>query len=169
MESVDGRTHKYCKTPDSLDGVFSTVKNGKVIKRLLQIYKNPPYVRDVKKVLFPFLYEGLLQNELLYSVLSTPCILVPLPLSSQEKRERGYSQHEELAKYLGRKFDKKVVFLLKVDRNSHIAYKHMQINRALPVVLVADFMNTETLKKIGEILQVEGFTSVLGVTLTSEK
>ena len=153
-------THLKCKTPDSFEGVFSSVRYGKTIEQLLWVYKNPPYVKEVEKVLFPFLQEGLVQNELFYSLLTSPCLLIPLSLPSQTKRERGYSEKEEMALFLKGVFHKKVF--------SHI--EKQSIPHSTPLILIDDVLITgNTLKNAAKKLKQMGYEQVWGITLAQKR
>ena len=159
-ETSDGWTHKRCKTPDSLEGVFSSVHYGKTIERLLWAYKNPPYVKEMGKVLSPFLHEGIVQNELFYTLLTSSCILLPIPIPSQTKRERGYSEREEMALFLKGIFHKKVF--------AHI--EKQNIPKSTPLILINDVLITgSTLKNAGKKLKQAGYEQVWGITLAQNR
>ncbi len=112
------------------------------------------------KVLFPFLHEGLVQNELFYTLLTSSCILLPIPILSQAKRERGYSEKEEIALFLKGIFHQKVFAHLKKGA----------IPTSTPLILIDDTLLTGvTLKNAGKKLKQEGYEKVWGITLAQSR
>lgn len=120
--SLDGKTHPVCHTKYTLDGIFAAVAYKGVIKKLLYQLKYQPYLTDVIPDLADLCYEALIQDELFNQILKEKPIFVPIPLSSNRLRKRGYNQAELLAKALGKRFDLPVQNLLKRVKDTKPQY-----------------------------------------------
>lgn len=87
--SVDGMTHFRCRGRYSLDGLFSACRYKGPIKNSVHILKYR-YVSDLGKELSQ-LIASCFQLKLNFD------FILPVPLSSTRKRERGFNQAEVIA------------------------------------------------------------------------
>src|SRR6266576_1075447 len=79
-QAIGGLTHPVCQNKQTIDGVFSSVAYNGIVKNLVYNFKYKPYLSDVKVVLIDIFYEGLIQKEPLYAVITSETQLVPIPL-----------------------------------------------------------------------------------------
>lgn len=106
--SLDGKTHPGCLKKYSLDGCFAAIVYQGVTKRLIYQYKYQPYLTSLTPLLTDLFYEGIIQQEVAYSIFSRKPLFVPVPLHVQKLRERGYNQSLLLANALAKRFDSSV-------------------------------------------------------------
>ena len=183
--AIGGLRHPACKTSVTIDGVFSTLVYKNVVKRLVYQFKYRPYLRNLEGLLTEFFYEGLIQKELFYPLLKKENILVPIPLHSTRKKQRGYNQAQLLANGLSRKFDLPVREILSRVRNTKTQVNLSQKERLenikgafaitnalmdvkkIPYVLLVDDVTTSgaTLKEAAKVLKKAGVRKVWGLTL----
>ncbi len=185
-QALGGLTHPVCKTRYTIDGVFPSLVYKGVVKKLMYVFKYPPYLRDLEEQLIDLLYEGIIQKEQFFSLLSQKAAFVPIPLHHVKFRKRGYNQSEILAKGLAKKFDITVIDLLKRTRytNSQVGFTKEEraknildafaLKKDIPdlvkkyhhIFLVDDVVTSgATLKEAAKILKKAGFKYVWGVTL----
>lgn len=103
--AIDGLTHPICKNKYSIDGVFSILAYKGIVKKLLYVFKYKPYVSSLKKFLVDFMYEGLIQKEVFMSNLNDKLCFVPIPLSKERERNRGYNQSSLISIGIAQKFN----------------------------------------------------------------
>ena len=182
-------THLGCKTSYGIDGIISTIAYKGIVKKLLNQFKNPPYLSDLKGILGRIFYEGLIQEEGFNSFLKNKNIVfVPVPINKTQERKRGYNQSELLVQELSKRFNIKMANMLsrkmemkpklelaKKDRGSAIGSefivnkKHLENLKGLKVILVDDITKTgATLRECARVLKVHGVKKVMGITLTCE-
>ena len=92
-----------------------------VSKKLIYQFKYKPYLSSLSVFLTDLLYESLIQNEEFNRILrfaQDDIVLVPIPLSSNRFKKRGYNQAEILAKELSKKFGFPCLNLLKRVRET---------------------------------------------------
>jgi competence protein ComFC len=176
-----GLTHSYCKTRYTIDGVFSSLVYKGVVKKLLYQFKYKPHVGDLRKVLGDLFYEGLIQKEGCYQLLTEASVIVPIPLYKTKLRSRGYNQSQLLADNLAKKCGMDVLHCLERIKNTHTQVGLPQQKRlenikgafvltvdTLPdqVVLVDDVVTSgATLNEAAKILKKAGVKKVWGLTL----
>ena len=187
-QSIDYRTHPYCKTKYTIDGVFPSVAHSGVIKKLIYQFKYKPHVADLKKFLTELMYEGLIQKELFYSILTPDSVLVPIPLYKTRLRTRGYNQSALLAAGLARQFSLRSEELLRRVKDTHTQVNLSQaqrrenikdafmLNNALgvklpkQVFLVDDIVTSgATLAEAAKTLKKAGVEKVWGIALAHGK
>ena len=98
--AVGGFTHPVCKTRYTIDGVFPSLVYKGVVKKLVYVFKYPPYLKDLREQLVELLYEGIIQKEHFVSLFDDPSLFVPIPLHASKFRKRGYNQSTFLAEGL---------------------------------------------------------------------
>ena len=103
-QAFGGVTHPVCRTRYSIDGVFPSLVYKGVVKKLVYVFKYPPYVTDLKQQLVDLFYEGIIQKEYFISSLQDSVLLVPIPLHAAKFRKRGYNQSALLAQGLAARF-----------------------------------------------------------------
>ncbi len=179
--AVSGLTHPGCKGTYSIDGVFSAVSYRGVMKKVMYQYKFEPFLSHVSSLLADILYESFIQFEPLSHITKSDTCLVPIPLSNQKLKQRGYNQ----ALLLSNEFSKRIGFVVKdslkrvkqtkpqsdLKREERITnirdafILHEKIT--FPHVLLIDDILTSgaTLNEAAKVLKKSGVKSVYGVTL----
>lgn len=177
-----GLTHPRCKTRYTIDGVFSSLIYKGVVKRLLYQFKYKPHVGELQKVLGDLFYEGLIQKEGCYQLLTDTSVIVPIPLYKTKLRSRGYNQSQLLAESLARKCGIKVSECLDRVKNTHTQVGLSQQERQdnirdaftlkfheadhLQILLVDDVVTSgATLNEAAKLLKKAGVKKVWGLTL----
>jgi hypothetical protein len=70
--AMGGFTHPVCKIRYTIDGVFPSLVYKGVIKKLVYVFKYPPYLKDLQEQLVDLLYEGIIQKEHFVSLFDEP-------------------------------------------------------------------------------------------------
>jgi ComF family protein len=112
-QAMGGLTHPVCKTRYAIDGVFPSLVYKGVVKKLVYVFKYPPYLTDLQSTLIDLFYEGIIQKEQFVSLLSDPAVFIPIPLHASKLRKRGYNQSALLAEGLAKRFGISVIDCLK--------------------------------------------------------
>jgi len=86
-QAMGGFTHPVCKTRYTIDGVFPSLVYKGVVKKLVYVFKYPPYLKDLREQLVDLLYEGIIQKELFVSLFDEPSFFVPIPLHASKFRK----------------------------------------------------------------------------------
>lgn len=124
--TYNGLTHPGCIRKYDIEGSFTALVYGPIVKKMIFQFKYEPHLTSLKSLLGDLFYESLIQYEEFSKILKHPkstsfseaaqvqddkseLILVPIPLSSKKLRKRGYNQAEILAKELSKKFGLKVI------------------------------------------------------------
>lgn len=183
--SIDGKTHPACRTQYSIDGIYSSVAYKGIVKKLVYTFKYPPYLSSLNDCITELFYEGLIQNEYVYTLLAVPTVFVPIPIHANRLRSRGYNQAEFLANGLAKRMGipvydmlvrtkdtKTQVGLHKNERKENISRafvlqeKYFQIARQCPQVFLIDDVATSgaTLSESAGVLKRSGVASVWGIT-----
>lgn len=188
--SIDGGAHPKCKTLYSLDGSTASVVYKGIIKRLVYQFKYNPYLSDLKSIIGELCYEGLIQNEAFFSILSEKPLLTCVPLSSKKLRQRGYNHAQLLMKLvaskLGLLYDDTIIYrvrqtkpqfgLKKEDRALNVknafAINKDSIERIKgeTIFLVDDVATTyATMRECAKVLKRNGAKKVWGVIFAREQ
>lgn len=184
--AMAGLTHPVCRTKYSIDGVFPSLVYKGVVKKLVYSFKYPPYLTDLQMQLTELFYEGLIQKEQFYKLMSKPCLFIPIPLHAKKYRKRGYNQSMLLANGLARHFNVLVIDGLKrvketktqVGLTKELRLENIKgafvINPQLKdkigeyeqVFLIDDVVTSgATLKEAANVLKRSGVKNVWGLTL----
>ncbi len=115
---MGGVTHPVCKTRYTIDGVFPSLVYKGVVKKLVHVFKYPPYLTDLQSQLIDLLYEGIIQKEQFIPLLQESSVLIPIPLCQTKLRKRGYNQAKLLAEGLGKRLNISIVDCLKRVKNT---------------------------------------------------
>jgi ComF family protein len=188
--SLGGLTHPVCTTKYSIDGCFSGVAYKGVVKKLLYTFKYKPYLSNLEGFLGTLLYESLIQNEAYIQILSVhDPIFIPIPLSPQKFRQRGYNQAKLLAKELAKQTSGEVIEVLQRTRTTKPQYGlsreereknikgafefnakgKMQKAKVRNIFLVDDVVTTgSTLVEAANVLKRNGVEKVWGITLAQD-
>jgi len=179
-------THPGCQKPWGADGVLSCYVYRGPIKRLITSFKYTPHILDLKKIISRLFFEKLIQEEVFIGLLKQRLVAVPVPLSKNRERRRGYNHAAELAKALAEKFsleyddrvlirvrDTKPQFNLKREerlKNVKGAFavekKHKSILRGRVILLVDDLSTScATISECARVLKRNGAKKVFGITL----
>jgi predicted amidophosphoribosyltransferase len=122
-QEIDGVTHPVCKTRYTIDGVFPSLVYKGVVKKLIYVFKYPPYLTDLQSQLGDLLYEGIIQKEQFFALLQDSSVFVPIPLYQSKFRKRGYNQAAFLAKGLAKRLEIPVVDCLNRAKNTQTQVK----------------------------------------------
>jgi competence protein ComFC len=185
-QAMGGLTHPVCKTRYSVDGVFPSLVYKGVVKKLVYVFKYPPYLTDLEDQLVDLLYEGIIQKEQFIPLLEKSAVLVPIPLYNSKLRKRGYNQSAFLAEGLAKRFaipavamlkrvkpTKTQVSLSKEDRRKNITDAFALrgdaedfIKKYQHIFLVDDVVTSgATLREAAKVLKIAGAKYVWGITL----
>ena len=188
-QSFNGLTHPKCQSSYAIDGYVAALNYKGILKKLIYQFKYSPYVTDLKTILGDLLYEQLIQDELLSKIIQKNPVIIPIPLSREKHRKRGYNHAEILANDLGKRMGLSVENLLKRTKEtkpqyglkkeeriknmkgafSVIASKAKQPNRNKIALLVDDIVTTgSTLLEAAHVLKRNGFQKVYGVILAQD-
>jgi ComF family protein len=181
-----GLTHPVCMTKYSIDGVFPSLVYKGVVKKLVYSFKYPPYLTDLKVQLAELFYEGLIQKEQFYKLMSKPSLFIPIPLHAKKYRKRGYNQSLLLANGLVKHFDVQVIDGLhrvketktQVGLSKELRLENIkgafvinplvkdEIGKFEQVFLIDDVVTSgATLKEAANVLKRSGVKYVWGLTL----
>lgn len=188
--SIDGLTHPGCCRKYTIDGAFSAINYKGVVKKLIYNFKYKPYLSDLNKVLTEFFYESIIQQESFIKTIeqlnNEAIALVPIPLSKQRLRRRGYNHAKLLAVGLSEKLGLKQLDVLERVRETKsqfgLTLKERKENikgafilntsyiiQNTNVFLVDDILTTgSTLLEAARILKKNGAKKVWGLTLARD-
>lgn len=191
-------THPVCRRKYSIDGCFSALTYNKTTQKLIYNFKYKPFLKDLTTVLTDLFYESIIQNENFNKELKGPpageWVFIPIPLSSQKFKKRGFNQSEILAKELAKKFNlpfenilkrtsdtKSQVGLSNIKRKENVkgVFKIVNHKSSIPiksgsiinqnVFLVDDVVTTgSTLLEASNVLKRNGTRRVIGLTLARD-
>lgn len=185
-QALGGYTHPVCRTKYGIDGVFSSLVYKGVVKKLIYTFKYPPYLTDMQQLLSELFYEGIIQKEQLYPLLTPQSVFVPIPLYSAKFRKRGYNQSVLLANGLASRFDGQVLDCLMRARNTKtqvglskeermvniknafvLQEKYIpELSQHTQVFLIDDVATSgATLREAAKVLKKAGLQNVWGLTL----
>lgn len=187
--SVTGETHPSCKTGLGLDGLSSGVVYKGVVKRLLFSLKFKPYVSDLRLTVGRLFSETISQNELFSRALLQQPIVIPIPLSLEKLKKRGYNQAELLALFLAKelklemnknilKRNKTTIPQFKLNKKQRfqnvenaftLGPSYKQKVRGKTIILIDDLATScATLRQCAKVLKRNGAKKVYGVTFARE-
>lgn len=182
--SLDSLTHPGCKSRYTIDGAFASLVYTGTVKKLLYTFKYKPYLTGLQGTLISLFYEGLIQKETFYRVLSG-AVLVPVPLFPAKLRSRGYNQAGILSQGLAEKFGLQSKPALQRIRNTPSQYRLSRPERQKNIkdafglvekssaiikektILLADDVLTSgsTLSEAAKVLKRGGAKRVFGLAL----
>lgn len=164
--SFNNLTHKTCLKKYTIDGCFSALLYNKITQRLINNFKQKPFLLDLKTVLSELFYESIIQNENFNTKLQkNDWILVPVPVSAEVYRKRGYNHAEILANNLSVSLKIKTFNILGKSKNKVFVKKGFEINK-MNIFLIDDVVKTGfTLKQTAKVLKESGAKRVFGLTL----
>lgn len=186
LPAIDGKTHPRCFSKYAIDGTFASLSYKGVVKKLVYTFKYPPYLTSLEPQLSDLLYEGIIQKEELYTLLSRSSVFLPIPLHGKKYRKRGYNQSMLLANSLGKRLEipvmnclqriketKTQVGFTKDERQKNIKGAFslnpkciQQIGKYEQVFLIDDVVTSgATLKEAANVLKRSGVKYVWGITL----
>lgn len=188
--SYDGLTHPGCMGKTTISGTFTGIVYNAVAKKLLYKFKYKPYLSTLGTFLTDLMYESLIQNaEFNRLIENSEWIMVPIPLSSNKFRSRGFNQSEILASKLGKKLGFSVWdYLIRIKETKsqfNLSKKERKENMAdafglkkefiqevvnKNIILVDDVLTTgSTLVEAAKILKKNGAKQIWGVALAREQ
>lgn len=94
-------THSRCKTPFSFEWVFVAWEYNKLTSQFIKQYKYKN-VYDMQRSISIFFLDAFKRSGISKSFADT--LLVPIPISSVRKSERGFNQMAYISKYFGSYF-----------------------------------------------------------------
>jgi len=181
-----GITHPVCNKKLKIDGIMPVVKYGPIIKKMVYQMKYEPYLSKLTEVAGELMADGLSQNESFNDYLNNRPVVIPVPLSSNRFRRRGYNHAELLGSYVAQYFNLKINTKIlirvkdtkpqyKLGRKARLAnisgafQVNNQTKMPSSIILVDDVATTySTLKEAAKVLKNAGVRCVLGVTLAKE-
>lgn len=123
-------THPKCKGKYVIDGYFAALNYKGVLKKIIYQFKYSPYLTDLQTVLGDLFYEQLIEDEEFMKIVQKDIVLIPIPLSKEKLRKRGYNHAEILAKNLGKRFGLSVQNMLKRTKETKPQYGLKREERA---------------------------------------
>lgn len=175
-QAIGGKTHPGCVKRYGLDGLVAACRYEGVAKKLVRKLKYH-WVRDVEGVMGDILVSQMWRFDLPANL-----ILVPVPLHSSRKRERGFNQAQLIAKDLSVRFGVKLADHLVRSRRTESQVKLNRKGRIAnvagafavvgdlrvrgTVVLVDDvYTSGATMNECAKVLKKAGAKSVWGMVL----
>jgi len=174
----------------SLSGLYFALpyKENPLTKKLIYQFKYQPYLKDLAKTLASILIEHFILSGKNTDDIWKNSILIPVPLSKDKFKERGYNQSEELSKELSKVLQIPVILnnLIKTkstkaqaestksEREKNLQGGFIVKNPSAiaqgRVFLVDDVYTTgSTLNECAKILKESGVKQVWGVTMAREE
>jgi ComF family protein len=183
--SVDGLTHNQCRTKFSAEGNFTGVVFNPIAKKLIYKFKNKPYLTGLASFMTNLMYEKLIQDEQFVNILKQKPILVPIPITRNTEKKRGYNQSKTLAKHLAKKFDlelldsliriketKPQTGLSKKERRENVANAFfLNPSSIIPktILLVDDVLSSgATMNEAAKVLKSGGTTEIWALAFAKE-
>jgi len=175
--SIDGSTHRFCKTPRMIDGVFALTYYKESMKKAIRLLKYHS-VTDLVDSLTSLWLDGYPKYIPRFD------ILTPIPLHKKRLRMRGYNQAQLLAVSLGKKkntlvinnvlqrirFSKPQIELKGKERRINIIgafdYNPNILIAGKCIGIVDDVTTTgATIVECGKVLKANGAREVWGIVL----
>lgn len=183
-KSLDGLTHPLCRGKLKIDGCFASLSYKGVVKKLIYVFKYKPYLADLCDLLSELFYEGIIQNEVFYSIDKKESLIVPIPLNKKRERQRGYNQAFLLARKIASRLNLPFADILKRKRGTKplsemtkeerqeeiknvfsISSSSLDI-RGKTIFLVDDIATSgATLSEAAKVLKLNGVKKVYGLVL----
>lgn len=177
---------RSCKTR-KLNGLYfsTSYKNG-LVKNLIHKFKYQPYIKELSENLASLIiaHFGLIQK----AFNPQDHILIPIPLSKNKMRQRGFNQSEEIAKFLSKKLEIPLlkncllktkgtfpqIELSKSEREENIKnafyVKKAEELEGKKILLVDDVYTTgSTMEECAKVLKIAGAREVWGVAIVREE
>lgn len=157
----------------SLQGVFSALSlNDPPVRMLTRSFSQEPFVKDLAGTLVHFIviHLDLLDKKPDFS----HSVLVPLPLSKSQLKQKGYSPAEEIANVLSRRLQVPLASkALKREESEYVTGSFLagdkEAVRGKHVYLVDVVYKTgTTMNEASSIIRSMGADSVFGITLARE-
>ncbi len=173
-------THANCRKKLSMDGIFAAFSYTGVVKRAITTLKYR-FATDIAEELVS---QTIIKISKSFIPLPKDGILLPVPLSKQRKRWRGFNQAELLGKMvsakMGWKYDETLLIrsrhttsqtsLAKEERqinmkNAFVVAKRTAISDT-PYIIFDDVWTTgATIREVGKVLKRKGASSVWGMAI----
>jgi len=180
--SFEGKTHRNCKKPLSLDALFCLWPYKKIMRKAI-ISMKYKFAKEVAKELSSVFCDELIRVKPSY--LKEKNTLIPVPISRSRKNWRGFNQTEVIGEIIAKKFSweyipdmiikksrtKPQTGLKLKERKSNIKgsfilnpkYKNKKYKQ---IIIFDDVWTTgSTIKEIGKVLKREKTSRVYGLTL----
>ena len=182
--AIDGRTHPYCQTSYTLDGLTSFFHYDVIIRKAVKAIKYR-FVSDLAKE-----FIGLIPRSSLNQVTNLPTnqdtIVIPVPLHPSRLRFRGFNQAELLGSLIAKKLNvptntgilKRVRSTIPQvemkDRNKRLvnmekafSIQPLTINhKPLTISLFDDVFTTgATMRSAASVLKRAGVNNIWGITI----
>ena len=188
---LDNKTCRSCqKKGKKLNGLFFAFSyQNLLIKKIIALYKYPPFVKDLAKTLSFFIIQHFqtIDNKPSFLRDKTNFLFLPVPLTKKRKKWRGFNQSEEIARELSLYY--KIPLLNNVlmktketlsqtelsgkEREENIKDAFICLNRDLiknkKILLVDDVYTTgSTMEECATVLKHAGAKEVWGIVVARE-
>ena len=140
------------RQPSSLDGLFcATPYQNKLIKTVIEKYKNPPFLKDLSLQLSYIIISHF--SNVHNAINIKDFHIVPVPLNRKKLKWRGFNQSEEIAKELSKS--------LNIPFNT---VDNSMVNKN--ILLVDDIYKTgNTMETAAKVLKEAGANTIWGVVV----
>lgn len=141
------------------------LKKSKTSLKLLESFKNKPYVSSLNTLIADFIYESLIQNEkFMIETKTGKWYLVAVPIKKSELRKRGFNQSELLSKEAGKRLKLKHIKALKIKDSKFCLKEPLSIEKA-NILLLADELRESTAIEIAKVLKEAKVQKIIAVSL----
>lgn len=163
--SLNGVTHKKCKSRFVLDGACASVRYNRHVQKLLSTLVYNPFLSDVKTILLDLFYEGIIQKEfVIHLYAQTPRKLLFVPVS-----KTNVIQTEILARGLVSRFEGEYGKLFQKDGVLSVKGVHLSSARVQnTVILLVDCVlkTGSPFLEAARVLKKKGAQEVWGIALS---
>jgi len=182
-ETIDiFETHKKWKGKFLDDLYFATDYKNPLLKKIISLYKYPPFIKELSKNLSFFIIKHFQLLEKSPKFREENFYIIPIPLEKQRLKWRGFNQAEEIAKNLANFFEipilEKVIIrkkktlpqiiLTENERRENI-FGAFQLEREIKgknILLVDDIFTTgSTMEEAAKTLKEGGAKRIIGIVV----
>jgi len=181
IEILEYRFCPFCNTPTilsnkekcpqhqtkALDGLFAATSfKVPLVQAMIEKFKNKPFLRSLKDPLSYLIIAHFLLTENT-NIFSPNSIFVPVPLTSTEKRKRGYNQAEEISKILSSFFKRPNINILSKKAGFKVNKKE-DIKDKIIFLIDDVFLTGTTMEECAEALKGAGAKEVWGIVVARD-
>ena len=159
--------HRNYQDKSLNDLYFSVDYKNPLIKKLIQNFKQEPFVKELSEPLSFLIISHfqLMDNQPDFRNFS----LIPVPLDKKRLKWRGFNQAEELARKLQKFFNVPLVTDCLIRIKDDFLIKEKEIIENKNILLVDDFFSTgSTMEKCAKALKESQTKKVIGIVIARE-